>query len=87
MILTNKSYNKKPQSLQKVFLSFFFQEFKQTFILKRINKRYLALKLNSVRIGKCDLVLFVVNVFSRTISNTLFVNSQLEFLLPRVQLL
>ena len=52
-----------------------------------MNKRYLALKLNSVRIGKCDLVLFVVNVFSRTISNTLFVNSQLELLLPRVQLL
>ena len=34
MISTNKSYNGKPQSLQKVFLNFFSQEFKQTYILK-----------------------------------------------------
>ena len=58
MISTDKSYNGKPQSLQRVFLFlFFFQGFKQTYILKRIKKKYLALELNSVKIGKYALAL------------------------------
>ena len=64
------SYNVRPQRLQKVFfLSFFFLEFKHKYVLKRIKKKYFALKYYSVRIGKCDLV---VNVFSRAISNNSF---------------
>ena len=54
---------------RRFFLKFFFQEFKQKYILKRIKKKYFALKLNSVRIGKCDLV---VNIFSWTILNNSF---------------
>ena len=36
---------------------FFSQGFKQTYILKRIKKKYLALELNSVKIGKYALAL------------------------------
>ena len=56
MISTDKSYNGKPQSFRGVFC-FFSQGFKQTYILKRIKKKYLALELNSVKIGKYALAL------------------------------